>query len=891
MGAADTVAVTDTASASKADVDSESDFGDFECRDTDTCPSLSFNYFIAPRFDESIDVKLNFWKKHPVQPIPKENAYPFQPNKLYYKRLPNNDRIQRKWLSYSEELNQLFCSNCMVFGSKSTSNVPSPFIVGYKVNVKHVYDAVNTHENSKEHFESTTAALQCVSGKSVDDLMYKNMREKHLSEVEDRRKVLSRIIDIIIFLGKRGLAFRGKMEGAYNLGQGAVDEKNIGNFLALVLLVGKYDTILGNHVKKCEFLSKKRKMKSGSSKGRGSLITFLSKTTVRKLIIIIGKAVQTYIIDELKKCRKFSLMVDSTQDVAVMDQLAVCVRYVENGRKARERLLHLLNIHDASGEGLFNEIKKLFETFELDTSDVVGCSFDGAANMKGEFNGLKTKLAAAIYTHCQAHVLNLVMGDTVSSCRKVENLFGLVQQCAVFLSQSYKRMDAWKNKVATMHGHDKLRRFSKIGETRWWSKDKALSSIFELPVKITTIEQSRFITFLTFLQSIIDRRAKFDPKTKFLARSLIDNWMKFDVIFTAVLILDLFSITTPVSKYLQSISLDYLRAWKMVDTMLDQLKSKRNEQHFLKLYEKTKLFAKKCNEFFSNEAEKDEVHESDADEDGRSAREENFLIELEEDFKVKRTPIRKRRNDEQAGGEQPNFDACQDFRINVFYNIIDNAVGSIGARFIPNKELYMDCAWLDPTKFSDISKMKSIAEFPTSTFSKISELTGLPRTSLLEELLQLSGQYENLTKNFRKLYEATTETEQEKGMRMHDPAADDEDVEELDPASHSDDENCTSCLSCLLIILQDLTTMSGMFHNLYSAVKFVLLLPCTQVYCERCFSKLKKLKDCSRSLLGQDLLNPLLLMFTEPDILGKINIDEIINAYGRSSDELKKLLF
>jgi len=86
-------------------------------------------------------------------------------------------------------------------------------------------------------------------------------------------------------------------------------------------------------------------------------------------------------------------------------------------------------------------------------------------------------------------------------------------------------------------------------------------------------------------------------------------------------------------------------------------------------------------------------------------------------------------SDEQASDERPDLDLCTDFRVNCFYTIIDNAEQSINDRFVPNKDLYKDCAWFDPEKFAEISKMKSISEYPESTFVKISELTGLSRVS------------------------------------------------------------------------------------------------------------------------------------------------------------------
>lgn len=84
--------------------------------------------------------------------------------------------------------------------------------------------------------------------------------------------------------------------------------------------------------------------------------------------------------------------------------------------------------------------------------------------------------------------------------------------------------------------------------------------------------------------------------------------------------------------------------------------------------------------------------------------------------------------------------------------------------------------------------------------------------------------------------------------------------------------------------------MSGLFNNLYAATKFLVTLPCTQVTCERCFSKLKKFKDCSRTSLSQDLLSSLLLIFVEPDLANEINIENVIDTFALSSNELKRLL-
>lgn len=53
----------------------------------------------------------------------------------------------------------------------------------------------------------------------------------------------------------------------------------------------------------------------------------------------MGETGQERILNELQEAQIFSIMVDSTQDVAVMDQLAICVRYTIHGR-LNERLLN-----------------------------------------------------------------------------------------------------------------------------------------------------------------------------------------------------------------------------------------------------------------------------------------------------------------------------------------------------------------------------------------------------------------------------------------------------------------------------------------------------------------------------------------------------------------------
>ncbi|XP_060873035.1 uncharacterized protein LOC132946929 [Metopolophium dirhodum] len=199
--------------------------------------------FIIPDCKESIGTKKAFLERHPIQPLGTNGKQmPFNPSKLYYRALPNGEKILRKSLSYSSILNKIFCASCMVFSDK-TSNV-SPFVNGYTIKAKHVYKAAEEHENSKTHRHAISAALQCSMSKDIGSLIDRDLTFKRMKEIEQRRLVLKRLIDIIIFIGRQGFPFRGKEEGAHSLNK----KGNHGNFLELVLLLADYDSVLRVHL-------------------------------------------------------------------------------------------------------------------------------------------------------------------------------------------------------------------------------------------------------------------------------------------------------------------------------------------------------------------------------------------------------------------------------------------------------------------------------------------------------------------------------------------------------------------------------------------------------------------------------------------------------------------
>lgn len=120
-----------------------------------------------------------------------------------------------------------------------------------------------------------------------------------------------------------------------------------GNFLELILLLGKYDVCLKEHLDDCVEKSKKLHQSSGT-KGRGSLITLLSKTTVNSIIETVRSLIKESISSDVQKAGMSSVQLDTTQDITSQDQCSVILKYVNE--TVQERLVALVKCHASTGQ-------------------------------------------------------------------------------------------------------------------------------------------------------------------------------------------------------------------------------------------------------------------------------------------------------------------------------------------------------------------------------------------------------------------------------------------------------------------------------------------------------------------------------------------------------------
>ena len=141
--------------------------------------------------------------------------------------------------------------------------------------------------------------------KKRKDLLFL-MNQQYLSlkakEVEENRTVVKIVIDVIKLISKQSLAFRahGTNESLYNLKNPSL---NHGNFLEIIKMFALHNPTLSNHLDRAIKRSLERieqqKATGKKTQRRGSLVTFLSKTFVNKVIDIILKLIRSMILKEI----------------------------------------------------------------------------------------------------------------------------------------------------------------------------------------------------------------------------------------------------------------------------------------------------------------------------------------------------------------------------------------------------------------------------------------------------------------------------------------------------------------------------------------------------------------------------------------------------------------
>ncbi|XP_058727121.1 uncharacterized protein LOC131598551 [Vicia villosa] len=161
--------------------------------------------------------------------------------------------------------------------------------------------------------------------------------------------------------------------------------------------------------------------------------------------------------------------------------------FVNDKGNVVERFIALHHVTDTSSKSLKDALYGILDKYTLSISRIRGQGYDGASNMRGEFNGLQRKILEKFYVHCYAHRLQLVVVSVTCSCSSIHDFFEYIALIVNTTSASCKRMDALTKaqhqyilnklescEISRGRGLHQSSSLTRPGDTRWGSHHTTL---------------------------------------------------------------------------------------------------------------------------------------------------------------------------------------------------------------------------------------------------------------------------------------------------------------------------------------------------------------------------------------------------------------------------------
>ncbi|XP_060845700.1 uncharacterized protein LOC132925309 [Rhopalosiphum padi] len=219
---------------------------------------------------------------------------------------------------------------------------------------------------------------------------------------------------------------------------------------------------------------------------------YLTPQIQNEIITACGDIVLRKIVKDLNASKCFSVLVDETTDISTIEQMAMCVRYVDDNDCIHERFLKFITINSLTGCDLAESILNGLNSCEINLDYLYGQGYDGASNMSGQYKGvqaiIKKKYPKAMYVHCAAHSLNLAV-STASGIQPIRNCLGIIEKYYVFFNTP-KRQNVLLTNIENSNEDPKVKTLKRLCATRWVQRyDAEMSVIIDIDLSTKRISK------------------------------------------------------------------------------------------------------------------------------------------------------------------------------------------------------------------------------------------------------------------------------------------------------------------------------------------------------------------------------------------------------------------
>ena len=94
-------------------------------------------------------------------------------------------------------------------------------------------------------------------------------------------------------------------------------------------------------------------------------MTYFSSRTQEEFTSLLGKEVQTQIVDEINESQQVGIIADTTPDMSHFDQMSLAARYMDKKGCIRERLI-ISPVHEKTGKRIAEAILKIYTDSGID---------------------------------------------------------------------------------------------------------------------------------------------------------------------------------------------------------------------------------------------------------------------------------------------------------------------------------------------------------------------------------------------------------------------------------------------------------------------------------------------------------------------------------------------
>ncbi|CAK8532870.1 unnamed protein product [Lathyrus sativus] len=367
------------------------------------------------------------------------------------------------WLEYSPPEDAAYCLPCYFF-SKRLSGRP-----GSDVFISIDFRGWKKVRNGKNYaFLKHIGKIPCSpynnAMKTCQDLLnqdghIRNIIQAQSSiEIMKNRLRLKTSIDIVHWLTFQARAFRGRDESTESLNQG--------NFLELIkLLVGYNDEVV------------KVVLENAPSNSK-----YTSQLIQKEILHILSSRVKKHIREEIGDS-KFCIIVDEACEESKKEQMSLVLRFVDKDGFIQERFFGLARVCDTASLTLKQKVCDILSLHNLDVSNIHGQGYDGARNMRGEWNNLQAIFMKdcpyAYYVHCFAHQLQLALVTASRDIKPIHQFFEKLTLIFNVVCSSTKRHNELQasqldenehlleiGEIVTSKGENHIGTLKRAGDTR-----------------------------------------------------------------------------------------------------------------------------------------------------------------------------------------------------------------------------------------------------------------------------------------------------------------------------------------------------------------------------------------------------------------------------------------